>query len=172
MSFPGRWLCFAARVAACGASDLGHIRASLLALGFDMDKPPPHCSTEAGWHLLQHLSRLHSPHMEEAMAQKALGRKLAWALKEQNLIKPLHLGLARHLPSPLRLLGLQKLARGTPFAYVYTREGAGLWKLSFEGGMLLPLSLGLWEVLSEWLGKRWVVSEGPPPGPTLFVQEV
>jgi len=169
MSFPGRWLCFAARVVS--PLDLGLLRSSLLELGFDMDKPASDYSTEVGWRVLQCLARLNAPHLEEAMAQKELGRKLAWALREQNFVKPAHLSLARHLPGPLRMLSLQKLAHGTPFAYVYSLECAGLWKLSFEVGMLVPFSLGVWEVLGEWLGKRWVVSAGPMPGAVLFVQE-
>jgi len=170
MSFPGRWLCFAARVVSAGLAP-GHVRASLLALGFDMDKPSVDPSAETGWLVLQCLARLNAPHEEEDAAQRELGRKLAWALREQNLVKSSHLSFAKHLPSPLRMLGLQKLAQGTPFAYVYSRECAGLWKLRFEGGVLVPLSLGIWEVLGEWLGKRWVVSAGPKPGPVLFVQE-
>ena len=169
MSFPGRWLCFAARVVS--PSDVGPLRASLLELGFDIDKPSSTYSTQEGWRVLQCLSRLNAPHLEEAMAQKELGRKLAGALRAQNFVKPMHLSLARGLPSPLRMLSLQKLAQGTPFAYVYSRECAGLWKLSFEAGMLVPFSLGVWEVLGEWLGKKWVVSAGPMPSPVLFVQE-
>jgi hypothetical protein len=169
MSFPGRWLCFAARVAF--PLDTGFLRAPLLEWGFDMEKPSANYSTQAGWRVLQGLAQLSAPHLEEAAAQKELGRKLAWALKEQNFVKSAHLGIARHLPSTLRMLSLQKLARGTPFAYVYKRECAGLWKLSFEEGMLMPLSLGMWEVFGEWLGKRWVVSAGPVSTSVLFVQE-
>jgi hypothetical protein len=69
------------------------------------------------------------------------------------------------------MLSLQRFARNTPFAYAYTREGEGLWKLRFEEGVLVPLSLGIWEVFGEWLGKGWVVSAGPRPGAVLFVQE-
>jgi len=172
MSFPGRWLYFAAKVVsplnAHGAPK--HIHAPLLELGFDMDNPS-NLPTETGWLVLKRLAQLNAPHLEEALAQKMLGQQLAWALKEQNLLNPSHLRLAKCLPSPMCMLGFQKLARGTPFAYVYSRECKGVWKLSFEEGMLLPLSLGLWEVLSEWLGKRWVVSMGPQPAPILFVHE-
>jgi hypothetical protein len=155
----------------CTGLDAGLLRASLLELGFDMDKPSPSYSAETGWLVLRCLARLHAPHAEEAVAQKELGRRLAWALKERKLVTPSHLSLAKSLPGPLRMFSLQKLARGTPFAYAYTRESAGLWRLNFEEGILLPFSLGIWEVLSEWLGKRWVVSAGPKPGAILFVQE-
>ena len=169
MRFPARWLCFAAGAVALEA---GLLRAALLELGFDMDNPSADCSAEEGWQVLGRLAQLNAPHLEEGMAQKEFGRKLAGALREKNLIKPAHLRLVHCLPGPLRMLSLQKLASGTPFAYEYTRESAGLWKLRFEGGVLMPFSVGLWEVLSEWLGKRWVVSAGPMPDAVLFVQEV